>query len=82
MKKQNVITKKIFPPSARRITRSDGVRVWVVFGVEYSSKRVYLQHLQDLHDKSKVISNGKTVAETEAKDALLDAQGSKDVQLT
>ena len=41
--KHFAFVKKLLPEGARRITKSDGVRVWLINGKEYPSKRAYFQ---------------------------------------
>jgi len=50
MKRNNAISKKSMPADARRVTNSDGKRVWIIGGKEYPTKREYFDATKKAHE--------------------------------
>ena len=70
-KSGKTITKKILPPTALRVTKIDGSRVWLIGGKEYLSKREWFEHLLSLQKRA------KDLAEKEKQKKALKAEDQK-----
>ena len=47
------LPKKLLPPTALRVTKLDGSRVWLIGGKEFPSKRAWFEYLLKLKDANK-----------------------------
>lgn len=79
MKKQHPISKKFIPAHARRVTNSEGKRVWVIEGIQFESKREYLQFKQDQRDLKELLAKEKAARENQAPQVAVDMGQEHDV---